>query len=160
MKFEKIVAVRTAGANAFIDLRGYEFIIGWTEVSEVIGRGDVCQRFQYSTVLECGWYCEALVAVLLAIVEMVENSGYFGGRDTIGHADAVRAGLFDECNHSTRGVWCAAMVVGALPEASFPAFNARGQALDKRKVGFPDEGAVTEQPKIFSHCAALTQEIE
>src|SRR5690554_3034791 len=82
------------------------------------------------------------VAVLFTYIQRAQGFGI----DPVGHALADGSRGFHQGSDAARGVRCATMIVGALPEAACPAFYISGATLMKRELRLPDQRAVAEQP--------------
>ena len=87
---------------------------------------------------------KAQVAVLLTHVERSESRG----THQVGDADTGGMRFGDQRDDTTGRLRRSPMVVRTLPEASRPAANARGPALDMGKVGLVDQRAIAEQPHL------------
>ena len=92
-----------------------------------------------------GEFCrKAQVAVLFTHVERSESLRAY----QVGHADTGGIRFSDQCDDATGRLRRSTMVVRTLPEASRPAANTGGPALDMGKVGLVDERTVAEQPHL------------
>ena len=93
-------------------------------------------------IAELEFHIVAFVTVLLAVIEVFEYRVF----DEVGNTVAVRPVFPDQRDDPARCVRHAAMIVRSLPEPPAPATDAGAAALRKRKVGPPDQRAVTEYP--------------
>ena len=84
------------------------------------------------------------VAVLFPVIQVREDRLV----NAIRYTAAKGSGRSRKGHHATRGLGGAAVVVGTLPEASFPTAQGRGLTIEEGEVDLINERAVAEYPVI------------
>lgn len=106
----------------------------------------------YSAVVEVDRQLDPLIAVFLAMIEMLEDVVLYQERLTV-------AGLtwrLDQRDDTTGILFGAAVIVRPLPEAAGPPVDSGAPRFNERKVLFEDQRAVAEYPVLFVQAPLLS----
>lgn len=142
---QQILGIGAAGARGRSYLAGDIRIGRMAKKGFVVFGGNVHQTLGMAAIIEGKPGAQAQVTVLFPDIQMLEHLG----RHPVRHALADSAGLLYQGNHAAGRFRRAPVIVGSLPEPSFPPADRRRALLQEGEIDLVDQGTIAEQPDRF-----------